>query len=525
MSSPHRPASAWLTQLQRAKTENTNSIKPKLTIQDVAERANAGADADPNSAAATALIPTSPKSIEACFRLGIDPLELAFRPASAFNKAGESDELKQLRFEHHEQLRQERIKSLIEERKKLLEGGGGNEGGSSQHASSGNPGSVDPEVTSAMIAKEQHKLEVLKRRQEREIQQMLQYEIARKQLLEKQQKKIDALEARAAELQRQKVEHEKAWASAQRERELQKLAEEQELEKQAAVQAAERYRREREMQRKEAEEARERKKQAFLREMERREKVEEARRETERILAEQEAEVARRKKAMEERDAERIKRMAVEAAERTAANAAKKKKAVERIAAALEMNASILQQKRTDFERKEAASEVRRTQLEAEQRRMDELKRQAESAKEVERSAKYQLALAREEERKMDIQQRAANKDHMLGLVNAERRATNDRKRIERELFDSLRRDKVDSIQKMQAYQRQLLLEKIMDENDKTAQLLAQRRFIQEQRKAANMTASLHRNKVNQLMDSMKAVANLDKLAPNGTIDLAALKL
>lgn len=64
-----------------------------------------------------------------------------------------------------------------------------------------------------------------------------------------------------------------------------------------------------------------------------------------------------------------------------------------------------------------------------------------------------------------------------------------------------------------------------MDENDKTAQLLAQRRFIQEQRKAANMTASLHRNKVNQLMESMKAVANLDKLAPNGTIDLAALKL
>jgi hypothetical protein len=53
---------------------------------------------------------------------------------------------------------------------------------------------VDPEATSAMIAKEQHKLEVLKRRQEREIQQMVQYEVTRKQLLEKQQKKIDALE-------------------------------------------------------------------------------------------------------------------------------------------------------------------------------------------------------------------------------------------------------------------------------------------------------------------------------------------
>jgi hypothetical protein len=52
---------------------------------------------------------------------------------------------------------------------------------------------------------------------------MLQYEITRKQLLEKQQKKIDALEARAAELRKQKAEHEKAWAAAQRERELQKV--------------------------------------------------------------------------------------------------------------------------------------------------------------------------------------------------------------------------------------------------------------------------------------------------------------
>lgn len=62
-----------------------------------------------------------------------------------------------------------------------------------------------------------------------------------------------------------------------------------------------------------------------------------------------------------------------------------------------------------------------------------------------------------------------------------------------------------------------------MDENDKTEQLLSQRRFIQEQRKAANMTASLHRNKVNQLMESMKTSHNIEKLATKGTIDLAAL--
>lgn len=45
--------------------------------------------------------------------------------------------------------------------------------------------------------------------------------------------------------------------------------------------------------------------------------------------------------------------------------------------------------------------QVRRAELDAEQKRHDELKRQAGAAQEQERTAKYQLALAREEERKM----------------------------------------------------------------------------------------------------------------------------
>jgi hypothetical protein len=39
-------------------------------------------------------------------RLGIDPLELALRPASAFRRPGETEELTQLRYSNHEALRQ-----------------------------------------------------------------------------------------------------------------------------------------------------------------------------------------------------------------------------------------------------------------------------------------------------------------------------------------------------------------------------------------------------------------------------------
>lgn len=64
-----------------------------------------GPDADPNSTE-SALIPTSPRSIEACFRLGIDPLELAFKPLHAFKRSGEPEDLSKIRFDHHEKLRQ-----------------------------------------------------------------------------------------------------------------------------------------------------------------------------------------------------------------------------------------------------------------------------------------------------------------------------------------------------------------------------------------------------------------------------------
>ena len=124
-----------------------NSAKPKTTIQDLIDRANGGlwwcvlwapvmdAPHPPVSAAACtsrvsdrtppvltpprqtaaggdgdapsqALVPTSPRSLEACLRLGLDPLELAYAPLSAFKRAGESAELTARRHAHHEALRQ-----------------------------------------------------------------------------------------------------------------------------------------------------------------------------------------------------------------------------------------------------------------------------------------------------------------------------------------------------------------------------------------------------------------------------------
>lgn len=520
-ASTHRPATVWLTDLQKAKVEGIISNKPKITVGDLLERANAYAhDADPNASEAQ-LIPTSPRSVDACCRLGIDPIELQYKPLQAFRKHGEDIELAQIRYEHHEALRQERLAGLIEERKRLIE-----DGGSARPASRmGLPseGTGKRRVNSAMVEKEHQRLEVLKRRQEKDLQQMIQYEIQRKELLDKQQKKIDAMERRAAELARQKAEHEAEWATQQRERELMKKLEEEQLEIQAKIMASERFKREEEIRRREAEEAIQRKKEAFARDMEKRQKAEEARLETERILAAQAEEVRQRRLEMERRDKERQARLKAENEEKLVQNITKRKKAELRIQSAIEGNRGILRKRQEEFAARERMNEERRKMMDEQRRIAEQRKRDEELRKEQERQSKYMLALEREEYRKMDIKFKAEQKEKLLAEINAQRKKENDRRKVERDLFNSLRLDKVDAMNKMQMYQRQVLLEKIMDENEKTRSLLMARSELQDERKAANMQASLHRQMLNQIMDNMKLTKSVDNLAPGGSVDMGSI--
>ena len=64
-----------------------------------------------------------------------------------------------------------------------------------------------------------------------------------------------------------------------------------------------------------------------------------------------------------------------------------------------------------------------------------------------------------------------------------------------------LRLDKVDCIQKMSLFNRQELLERIMNDYDRTRNLLKERQDLQTQRKMANMNASMQR----QMMSRVRA--------------------
>ncbi|GMH33874.1 hypothetical protein BSKO_01708 [Bryopsis sp. KO-2023] len=244
--------------------------------------------------------------------------------------------------------------------------------------------------------------------------------------------------------------------------------------------------------------------------MERREKAEQARRETERILEEQHEEVRLRKLEIERRDKEREQRIRQEKAARAIANQEKRQQADERISRALLKDQEIQLKKLEDFKGRETKSVARRQQMMEMRLKQEQRKREMLKQQEEERKMKYQLALAREEDRKMRIKRKADQKDEELRKMQQARVEENSRRRVHRQLFQSLRLDKVDAMRKMQTYQRQQLFETIMSENQRVGALLHQREDLQHKRKMANMHASMQRQAMNELMDKLKTSKNFD---------------
>lgn len=224
--------------------------RPRITIQDLAERAS-----DPTFHGR--LLPTSPRSVDACLRLGIDPASLRHIPLSAYERWEGDPTLAQLAYDAEEGLRQRRLCNLLEERSRLEEETGAppvsHRAISSPYLA---PGFED--ATSGMVEREAQRLEVLRRRQERELAQLVAHEVTRKERLNKAQAKVAALEARAEAQRAARREAAEAWGRQQRERALTRKQQEIEKEKEARAQEAARRAREEAIAAAEAEEAEQR---------------------------------------------------------------------------------------------------------------------------------------------------------------------------------------------------------------------------------------------------------------------------
>ncbi|XP_024539517.1 uncharacterized protein LOC112349396 isoform X1 [Selaginella moellendorffii] len=63
---------------------------------------------------------SSPRSLQACLHLGIDPSEVVYRPMDTFAERGMRREFQQIKYDHHETQRREKLQRLKEERERLI---------------------------------------------------------------------------------------------------------------------------------------------------------------------------------------------------------------------------------------------------------------------------------------------------------------------------------------------------------------------------------------------------------------------
>ncbi|KAK9909851.1 hypothetical protein WJX75_008397 [Coccomyxa subellipsoidea] len=490
----------WLRDLQRGKADAVRGERAKVTIADVIDRAN-----DPRGMGS--LEPTSPRSVEACLRLGIEPCELHFMPPDVFMEEFGDKELAQIAYSHHERIRQERLEALMTERKKIS---GRDEEANDKAAKGGRKGEAE---SGDMVEREAKRLEVLKRRQEREMGQLVQSQLMRKTLQDKAEAKVAALEARSEEQRKERAQAEAEWRRQQRDRELKRAQEEIEREKEVKAMEVARYARELEEAQREAAAEKQRRKDAYAAEQERRAKAEEARAETERILAQQAADLAAKKADMERRDAERELAKAAKMEEAAAANLAARAKAEARIETALRANAAILRERRAAFDQKQAFTGQRNLQKDAVRKQDEAESRRQEAEAEAACKAAYDAAMRREQQRVASILAKQREKDQKLEELNHLRNHEIACTKLKHQLDLELKRDKVEAMRRRDLYGREQLLAKIRGETERAHELLDARSSLQEQRKLANMDASFQRQKLMQAMDTIKAKKNWTALA------------
>lgn len=254
----------------------------------------------------------SPRSIEACRRQGILPRELMYNSKTdyghIFASEGLDDKNLQIRYEHMEKRRQEKMKICVEERLKLIEmqragmdpfavkGSFNNQGVSS------GPGRGLVEREARMIAK-------MRQNQQKEIEQMMQQELAMQALRQKNEEKARAQAQREAERLREVGEKRKEAEEKRLRYEEEKRIKLQEEEKARRRQEEEWFMQEKVKEEDQKRQARAKREEARKAALEQQRKQEEFKMATEKILNEQRKEVLRKKEEMDMKDAERRRKL------------------------------------------------------------------------------------------------------------------------------------------------------------------------------------------------------------------------
>lgn len=372
---------------------------------------------------------------------------------------------------------------------------------------------------------ERKRLEVLRKRQEKELEQMVNYETKRQSMQNAAQEKLRVQRKKDLHEKKEKARKEIERQKMQREREMQRLAEEERLEATARQAASMRYRSEQQQLKRERERLRKLHNESHMRDLERMHKAEEARRMTEMILTEQQRQLQERQRTIERNDKERQEKIEMKRVALARENEEKRQQAMRRLEQAAENNRAILISKRHAYEEKTRTNERRRMEHEEERRKAAHVKHENDLQRERRRRAMFAESQEIERRRIDTIQKKQDEAEQNLQKVKKERAIMANQKRMHKQLIESGKMAKVESMRRQQAYQKEMALLKIEEETARTRKLLEERMMAREKRKMANVQTSFMRQQLMTAIEKLQVKKAWSKVdLSNGTLTLDQLQ-
>lgn len=452
----------------------------------------------------------SPRSIEACLREGVNPVSLLKRDVSSFAGPGVGPAEQKLRADMYEELRTESLRAVTESRAALpaparSSGPGSSTLGEPSGQMTAGPRSSSPEQHAEMFENEERALQVMKRRQAREMETLLRAEETRAEMEEMQTAKVKREQRRALELKRRQERKEAEWRASQQKLALQRKAKEEAAELAARAEANKRH--EEEAKLVVARKAKERKAQRarFLKGQEEAARAAKFRAQTERFIEMQIQELEQKSKQIAIRDAERRAALEEQRKKRARKQMAERQRALRRQQKAREAAQEVLVKRRAAFSAQQDTLKKRLDDLER-KRAADEVRMRLEAERNAERRMAAIAEAKREEEKRIEaIVAKKRRQDERLAAAYDKRKFEAAQKNAQRTIKQSLRTSKVEAMQRASEYKRAMLRSRLQEQEQRVDDMLEQRFAMQNRRRLQNQQADMQKAKMRDLLDRLQS--------------------
>lgn len=409
----------------------------------------------------------SPRTLEACLRLGLDPAELAPKNENKFKTKDLPPELVKVKYDHFERKRKEKIAAVISEREVIMKYG------LKKHSSPNHSQSIDKvpnmnqmvEPESEAPDDEARRMEALRKRQEKEIAQIIEREqlaaLAQQKIKRAEDMEMKKKQMHDREVAKQKQEDEKKAAA--RGRELKVLEEQEAANKRDVARKEKQQEAKMEKERKITE--RKMIEEARARDAERMAKIEAAQQKTEALIQSQFDMAEENRRKMIERET-RVKDQleAMKVKKREEVESAKDK-ATTKILEAMDKFNQIHEAKKDEFAKRQQEAHVRAREKSVIER--ENVKKQIEDRdkKEKQRINRLIDSFKGRQEHREAIIERSDEKQSIFGKIQAEKDYNTIKLKFSTELKLADKQENVQRVARQTEFQRLQTLKKIEDED------------------------------------------------------------